>query len=1204
MIPTNSNQNLPCSPISSNCVVWQGPNLACIDLCTGDSISDVVAAIATKLCSIIDASCACEPDLAGLDLKCTLDTTEPEPANLVETLQTIVDYICTTVTPVTPLLPLAKCLTYQDQLGNIVTELPLVEWAQLIGRTICDLVTSVNSLNTNIVNLQSRITILENCVLPCGLNPSPNPNPDADAIVSCCIFPGQEVTINVLTLAIEQKYSQLAAAVGSTSAINNAISSQGITAADSRLAVPGTMGDITGWISSPQSLAETNTNQWKVIGDLYSAVSDIQAQLPAQCDGVNFVFTYNPISGSGNGSPDLINLNFQGTTIPQGFSDCGGSTIITITDSNGTFTKQSVIVSSLTQSTTGVNIDVSTLNTLSSLNLSIPFCVTDGVSQCADRQQVVIPLTIPCPAIVVAASTLSIQVNIVNPFGQEVIYTIAAISQTTGVQLGTTTISKPGSNVTYQFFGGTPGDTYDVVVTIEAGPNSISTCPKQSATIPGSLCANYEITTPSTNPVLALDYYLGLYDSGVTTTRYWYDPVSFLIKSENVGASIPCDSPTLSNPTMDYLAVPGDVAVTVAYTDPLPLSTETSYSLDGITYIGSTTGIDGVRVISTGQTSGSVYIKVETTCTGPLTSVPTIIRYDFSTLVWTTLQNPAVCVDTSLYTACPSGIEVARQYLDCGANQYNVFGGSANSYWFYVGKRNEIVNNTIQTKYIYAGWDNATQSVRTVVECCVCPTFILTDPIQVLVGHDGDSTTITVPYVLGAGEPAMSIVTNPVLGTVVQGAIANEFVYTAINPNGLKDYADTFQIQLQPTVPGTGECSLATAVIQIQYINANTLLKYTDQDVYAFVNTNGYSIANGTNLQLGLIALQNYWVAEFAYTGNLYFIPTDSKRWLGYPKSIVDNGASWLQSASIAWQGLEALPTSWTPGGVGVYKNAAITLIFSQDSSGDYHDSSLASGWGSGLTAQPTNSYNEDYDAYIDILTGTQSSVWATNLNITQPQFPDGLSTILYPFTVDGSGGADAANILQMIAAYTAELIPPSKYGIATAVDVTNYILQGRSGTMPYTGSTTPTNNITQLFDNNGAGMLALLDQEYSDEILTDISVGANDQFTETLTRAIKGSSNTYPVATVPTSNSYQLTDCANGDVWNATITDQSCGTIGNGVIVRIRNTGPTIPAGVKADWVAGVNKCLTVTNNCDATVAELPTDLSTTHIDCVSCTP
>ena len=46
--------NSPCSPISSNCVVWQGPDISCLNLCTGDTISDVVAAMATELCTILD----------------------------------------------------------------------------------------------------------------------------------------------------------------------------------------------------------------------------------------------------------------------------------------------------------------------------------------------------------------------------------------------------------------------------------------------------------------------------------------------------------------------------------------------------------------------------------------------------------------------------------------------------------------------------------------------------------------------------------------------------------------------------------------------------------------------------------------------------------------------------------------------------------------------------------------------------------------------------------------------------------------------------------------------------------------------------------------------------------------------------------------------------------------------------------------------
>ena len=49
MIPTNSNNLTNCDPISSNCVIWQGPDLPCVEICTGDTISDVVAALCTEL---------------------------------------------------------------------------------------------------------------------------------------------------------------------------------------------------------------------------------------------------------------------------------------------------------------------------------------------------------------------------------------------------------------------------------------------------------------------------------------------------------------------------------------------------------------------------------------------------------------------------------------------------------------------------------------------------------------------------------------------------------------------------------------------------------------------------------------------------------------------------------------------------------------------------------------------------------------------------------------------------------------------------------------------------------------------------------------------------------------------------------------------------------------------------------------------------
>lgn len=45
--------NLPdknCTSTSSDCVIWDGPDISCISLCTGDSITRVVYLLAKKVC--------------------------------------------------------------------------------------------------------------------------------------------------------------------------------------------------------------------------------------------------------------------------------------------------------------------------------------------------------------------------------------------------------------------------------------------------------------------------------------------------------------------------------------------------------------------------------------------------------------------------------------------------------------------------------------------------------------------------------------------------------------------------------------------------------------------------------------------------------------------------------------------------------------------------------------------------------------------------------------------------------------------------------------------------------------------------------------------------------------------------------------------------------------------------------------------------
>ena len=135
MIPTNSSGTTNgCDSISSNCVIWQGPDIACIDLCNGDTISEVTAKLAQKVCDLITNGVNANPDLTGLDLTC-LNIKGVTPTELVPVLQEMVNAICANNTNSRksssgdlPDMDLPACLQYDDANGNPVTKLPLIEF--------------------------------------------------------------------------------------------------------------------------------------------------------------------------------------------------------------------------------------------------------------------------------------------------------------------------------------------------------------------------------------------------------------------------------------------------------------------------------------------------------------------------------------------------------------------------------------------------------------------------------------------------------------------------------------------------------------------------------------------------------------------------------------------------------------------------------------------------------------------------------------------------------------------------------------------------------------------------------------------------------------------------------------------------------------------------------------------------------------------
>jgi hypothetical protein len=159
--PTNT-KSAGCAVTTSNCVVWQGPDLCCIDLCHGDTISDVINEIAKKICKIFEML-----DVQSYDLSELIDKECP-PANFVELIQLLIDEVAklkgngsasgTSASSGCPDCDVAVAACFQQQYG---VTMQLTEYVTAMGAKICDQQILIQTQNNSIAQLQQRITQIQ-----------------------------------------------------------------------------------------------------------------------------------------------------------------------------------------------------------------------------------------------------------------------------------------------------------------------------------------------------------------------------------------------------------------------------------------------------------------------------------------------------------------------------------------------------------------------------------------------------------------------------------------------------------------------------------------------------------------------------------------------------------------------------------------------------------------------------------------------------------------------------------------------------------------------------------------------------------------------------------------------------------------------------------------------------------------------------------
>ena len=261
--------NSPCSPTSSNCVIWQGPDLDCIKLCKVDTISDVIAKLATELCNVMD-----QLSITNYDLSC-FELVGCKPETYQELLQFLIEQIClsqglSTTSIVTNgktddvLITVAPCF-----IVNGITVMSLTDYVTAIGLRICSIIDQITIINDTLFQLNIRVTDLEDAT------PSTYTLPDIPA--DCILAPGSyrlDIVLNALMNDNTLGYCALLSVTGTPANLINSILSQCITNSNLRLSTGTAYSTAANWEplwnTTNVTVAASLKNIWVVLCDIYT----------------------------------------------------------------------------------------------------------------------------------------------------------------------------------------------------------------------------------------------------------------------------------------------------------------------------------------------------------------------------------------------------------------------------------------------------------------------------------------------------------------------------------------------------------------------------------------------------------------------------------------------------------------------------------------------------------------------------------------------------------------------------------------------------------------------------------------------------------------------------------------------------------------------------------------------------------------------
>ena len=1028
MIPSNlghSNNNGCGTSTSSNCVIWQGPDIPCLNLCNGETVSSVVAKLGESLCDIINginAQANTEINISDFDFACLTEQTGTTPADFTELINLMNEELCTLIEDVHDHCTISQCtvdLSPYKCLETTIERLHPMKQPETFGLAmsievlaayLCECCTSTHSMHGRMDKLDERVKVVERKVKTTYVPPKVVPRYVGQV--------GKPVDMQIMLSQLEQSYGIQRKSVGGASSINDATAKAPMNLnAKKRLNGEGTMNALPGWTNKPSNLADSIGNLWLSHGDVRSALTDIQKSLiGTQCNSV--VYDMKPrLDLDGADVVKGIWIDFMGTVLPDStWTDCsptGKGSKITIKDKALNSITRYCQISQFINNEAGFHIpNLDALDITSNFEVTVDFCFTDGSSQCARTLTETLENSSKCPPITVFGIT-DTQFSFSFVAGANLIdYKVEMVVEDGNEnEIQVQAYDRPAGYRTKAITGLESGKAYYLYARL--------TSPTGGTTRP---CAKHKITT--TVPACTSSYVE--YDDFTTTATD--------LRSGAAQLKISCYNDGLGSDTSVKETILGFDSTNKPKVYYGVSQDGTTSSAGDITTYGTFISNNPTTPIMCGTTSypvSSRYGVIDTTDTksgwqyvGSITS-PTNVSYYVHALIDNTTHQVskvvACCDCDQYYTRGYDGVISGIEY------------GRTDRYPYYA-----VSNNSI---------DTYTQ----------------------LVGH------------LKSDEnPNWTNNNSPIYGSTTIIAQSDKkiakFKYTNTQTTETAWIADSF------TTKAITDCDTVNGSVNNRIVPVQKTFSIPNKDtsIYVFIDTNTTTYATALNIKQSFEAAKaDIQSICSGWTGSIYYIPISGSTtgdYLKHTKALVDMKLGGSGSVTVAgtlgdgtwYDNIRSLPTYWGAtayGGVIPDSAYVVSITNSGSTFGTYAAGNLATGW----TSQPTTNggvgttkYQEDYEALMDLLDydAAKRTPWGATNGITYTQFSTGkYKHILMPI-IEDVNGESAAAALQMAGALLGTTVVEREYlGLAVGgntypINLSTFLQTGvASVSVPYTGT-------------------------------------------------------------------------------------------------------------------------------------------------------